>query len=75
MKNTTVNKPANVTLQRAGKGALRLGKKAITDYRIPLLAILLFVYLTAKRQTAMTQRTTCSRSSTIPFTNISVLNK
>lgn len=45
MKNTTVNKPANVTLQRAGKGALRLGKKVATDYRIPLLAILLFVYM------------------------------
>ena len=46
MKNTaTVNKPVNPKLVSVGKGALRLGKKAVTDYRIPILAILLFFYM------------------------------
>ena len=38
----TENKTMNLTLGKVGQSSLRLGKKVFTDYRIPLLAILLF---------------------------------
>jgi hypothetical protein len=45
MKNTSSVKTVNPKLVRAGNGALRLGKAIVTDYRIPALAVLLFVFM------------------------------
>jgi len=42
---TTKNSEKKVTLRTVGNGAKRLGKAAVTDYRIPLLAVVLFVVM------------------------------
>lgn len=39
---TTKTSEKKITLQSVGNGALRLGKAAVTDYRIPLLAVILY---------------------------------
>lgn len=44
---TTKNSEKKITLQTVGNGALRLGKAAVTDYRIPLLAVILFIVMSS----------------------------
>ena len=44
---TTKISEKKITLQTVGNGALRLGKAAVTDYRIPLLAVILFFVMSS----------------------------
>lgn len=44
---TTRNSEKKVTLQAVGNSALRLGKAAVTEYRIPLLAIILYFVMSS----------------------------
>ncbi len=45
MKNTSSVITVNPKLSRVGSASLRLGKTIVTDYRIPMLAILLFIVM------------------------------